>query len=679
MASLQRIRNHGTLLIIIVGVAMLAFILGDALSQSSALRQLFGAEDPTTVGVVEGNKLSYAEYDASIKELESLYPSSAQSEDFQTQVRYAVWNLFLQENIIRSQAEKIGMDLTSEEMTELCLGEKPHQMIASNPAFLDENGEVNRTGIAQFINMLNEADEETQQSESFQLNRNFWLDTEHRLRVTYMREKYEAILQHLLKVNTLDAEFAFNNRQHGVSAEYVMQPYYTIADSLVKVSESDIKKLYNEKKELFKQTPTRAIEYIVFNITPSAEDFEAEKAKMEGWQEEFRTAEDVTIVVNPNSDIVYDGRDYTKETIPAQFAEFAFAKGAKEGDCTDLLFDGQTYSMARIMKVGYSVPDSVELKVIVEGGEDTEIGWLDEARLKAFAAQQQLGKDFINQALNTKRGGRFTATHGLGELSFEVMDVSKASPRAKVAILSRAVDASDRTRAGIYNNASAFIAEHNNAEAFEQAAQEAGYTVTPQYNLTALSEKVGNIKGTREIVRWAFKAKEGAVCNEPYRCDNDQYIVIAALKEVNESEYRPLEDLRGQLSLEATNKAKAQYVAKQLKGVSSLEEVSTILGQPIQHTERVTLNDSRFGNAGMEPAVIGATLALDENQLSEVIGGKAGVFVVKAGAAINTNEDFQPEYEKLQLANRTIGWQYQQTLQLLEDESEIKDNRANFQ
>ena len=388
MASLQRIRNHGTLLIIIVGVAMLAFILGDALSQSSALRQLFGAEDPTTVGVVEGNKLSYAEYDASIKELESLYPSSAQSEDFQTQVRYAVWNLFLQENIIRSQAEKIGMDLTSEEMTELCLGEKPHQMIASNPAFLDENGEVNRTGIAQFINMLNDADEETQQSESFQLNRNFWLDTEHRLRVTYMREKYEAILQHLLKVNTLDAEFAFNNRQHGVSAEYVMQPYYTIADSLVKVSESDIKKLYNEKKELFKQTPTRAIEYIVFNITPSAEDFEAEKAKMEGWQEEFRTAEDVTIVVNPNSDIVYDGRDYTKETIPAQFAEFAFAKGAKEGDCTDLLFDGQTYSMARIMKAGYSVPDSVELKVIVEGGEDAEIGWLDEARLKAFAAQQ---------------------------------------------------------------------------------------------------------------------------------------------------------------------------------------------------------------------------------------------------------------------------------------------------
>ena len=148
--------------------------------------------------------------------------------------------------------------------------------------------------------------------------------------------------------------------------------------------------------------------------------------------------------------------------------------------------------------------------------------------------------------------------------------------------------------------------------------------------------------------------------------------------EVNDGEYRPLNAVRAELTYEATNNAKAAYIAKQLKDVESLEAAAEIMNQPIQHVERVALSDSRFGNAGLEPAVIGAAIAQGENALSEPIKGNMGVFVVKTGAANNLEGTFDAESEKAQLASRYAYLPYQ-AMQLLEDNADITDNRANFQ
>jgi peptidyl-prolyl cis-trans isomerase D len=121
-----------------------------------------------------------------------------------------------------------------------------------------------------------------------------------------------------------------------------MQPYFAVADSLVSVSEKDIKKIYKQNKKQYKQTPNRAIKYIAYDIVPSADDFKAEENLMNSLKEDFQKAEDVTLVVNTNSDIMYDGTDYSEATIPAQFKDFAFAKGAKAGDCTEILFENNT-------------------------------------------------------------------------------------------------------------------------------------------------------------------------------------------------------------------------------------------------------------------------------------------------------------------------------------------------
>ena len=666
MASLQKIRNHGALLIAIVGLAMLAFILGDFLNSGSS----FFNRSRENVGVIEGQKIHYTEYEAAKEQLTEVYKIESGRSDFDedtySQIRNQVWNMLMMDYTLRAQAKKIGLDVTADELSEQCIGENPHQILRQRRAFMDENGQFSREIVKNLISAINEDSEDGEQNANLKQAKTYWLYWEKAVRISYMQEKYTALLQHLFKANSLDAEFAFNSRQNGVSADYVMKPYYAVADSLVKVSDSEIKKLYKKNKEQYKQTPNRAIKYIAFDIAPSEDDFKAAETLMNNLQEEFKTAEDVSIVVNTNSDIMYDGRDYSEETVPAQFKDFAFAKGAKTGDCTEILFENNTYAMARIMKAGYSLPDSVELKAIVEDGEDQEFGWIQ---------ADALPKNIAEKALVGKRGERFTVAQGMGEQTYEIMEIGKPTPKVKLAILAREVTPSSKTYSILYNQAKQFIVNNNNAEALEAAAQEAGMAVIPQFNLTATTDKVGQLKASRPIVRWAFEAKEGAV-SDVFECG--QQFIVAALTEVNDGEYRSLESVRAELTYEATNNAKAEYIKKQLKNAETLEAAAEALTQPVQHIDRVTLADSRFGNAGMEPAVIGATIALGENALSEPVQGNMGVFVVKTGAANNTAEEINVEVEKAQLASRFSYLPYQ-AIQLVEEKAEVTDNRANFQ
>ena len=666
MASLQRIRNHGALLITIVGLAMLAFILGDFLNSSSS----FFNRSRENVGVIEGQEIHYTEYEAAKEQLTEVYKiESGRSdfdEDMHAQIRNQVWNMFVMDYTMRAQAKEIGMDVTADELKELCIGENVHQILRGRRAFYGEDGQYSREIVKNLIAAINEGSEDAEQNANLQQAKTYWMYWEKAVRMSYMQEKYTSLLQHLLKANSLDAEYAFDARQKGVSAEYVMQPYFSVADSLVKVSDREIKKLYAQHKEQYKQTPNRAIKYVAFNIVPSEDDFKAAETLMNNLKEEFKTTEDVSLVVNTNSDIMYDGRDYSEETVPAQFKEFAFAKGAKAGDCTDILFENNTYAMARIMQAGYSLPDSVELKAIVEDGEDQELGWFKAA---------DLPKNIAEPALAGKRGEKFTVAQGMGEQTYEIMEIGKPTPKVKLAILAREVTPSSKTYSIIYNNAKQFIVNNNNAEALEAAAQEAGMTVVPQFNLTATTDKVGQLAASRPIVRWAFEAKEGQV-SDVFECG--QQFIVAALTEVNDGEYRPLEAVRAELTYEATNNAKAEYIKKELKGVESLEAAAQIMGQKVQSVERVSLADSRLGNAGMEPAVIGAAIAQGENALSEPIQGNMGVFVIKTGAANNAEGTFNAESEKAQLSSRFAYLPYQ-AIQLLEDEAEITDNRANFQ
>ena len=669
MATLQKIRNHGVLLLIIVGAAMLAFILGDFLNSGSS----FFNRSRENVGTIAGHDVHYTEYEAAKDQLTEVYKIETGRNDFDeelsSQIRNQVWQMMLMDYSLRAEGKKIGLDVTQDELSELCIGEHPHELIAQRRAFYDETGRFNRDNLVRFLASLEQETESPEQAANLKQARTYWMYWENAVRLTYMQEKYTSLLQNLIKANSLEARFAFNARQESTTAQFVNQPYYAVADSLVKVSNSDIKKLYAKHKPEFKQTPNRAIAYVAFDVKPSEADYEAADKLMKELEQELKTTDDVALVVNTNSDLMYDGRDYSAATIPAEYKDFAFRKGAKAGDVSPLTFEDDKYSIARIVEVGYNLPDSVCLKAIAsrEGQEDAELGWFKATDLNNTIAEP---------AFHGKRGSRFTVAQGLGEQTFEIVDIAPATPKAKVAILERTVTPSSKTYSVIYNNAKQFIVNNNNEEAFRAAATEAGMAVHPQFNLNKNTEKVGDLKASRPIVRWAFEAKEGQV-SDVFECGNQ--FIVAVLTEANDGEFRSLESVRAELMAEATNNAKAEFIKKQLKGIASLEEAAEILEKPVQTAENVTFAAYRFGNSGNEPAVIGATMALEDNELSEPIQGRSGVFVVKAGTKTIAEAEFNADLEKQQLVSRIAYSLPYQAIALIQEKADVVDNRANFQ
>lgn len=669
MTTLQRIRNHGIILLIVVGVAMLAFILGDFLNSGSS----FFNRSRENVGVIAGHKVHYTEYEAAKDQLTEVYKIESGSNDINEelgmQIRSQVWQMMLMDYTLREQAQAIGMDVTAEELSNLCIGENPHQLITQRRAFYDETGKFNRFALINFLNSLAQEPETQEQAANMQQAKNYWLYWENAVRLTHMQDKYVNLLSQLLTANPLDAKYAFDARQTTVNVEFVQQPFFAVADSLVKVTDADIKKLYNAQKEQYKRTPNRSLVYVGFPIEPSEADFSEVEKLMKTLENDFQTKEDVATIVNSNSDILYDGRDYSETTIPAEYKEFAFGKGVKKGQYTELTFANDTYSMARIMECGYSKPDSVKLVLVAngEGTEDVELGWFQASELQ---------KTIADPAFAGKKGSTFTVSSGMGEQTFKIADKSNPTPKVKLAILSRKVTPSSKTYGILYNEAKQFIVNNNSIDSLRQSAQELGLSVTPAFALDANADKVNDLKNSRPIVRWAYEATVGDL-SDVFECGNQ--FVVAALTEINDGEYRTLNEVRAELQMQALADKKADYIINQLNGVTTLEAAAELFDAEIQSAEGISLASYRLGAAGVEPAVIGAALALESNTTSTPVKGNIGVYMVRIGEKTVAEGELNAEQEIQQLNMRTSYSAPYQAIALIEENAEVEDNRARFQ
>ena len=669
MTTLQRIRNHGVILLVVVGVAMLAFILGDFLNSGSS----FFNRSRENVAVIAGHKVHYTEYEAAKDQLTEVYKIESGSNDINEemtlQIRNQVWQMLLMDYTLQEQADKIGMDVTAEELSDLCIGANPHQLIRQRRAFYDETGNFNRFALINFLNSLAQEPETQEQAANMQQAKTYWLYWENAVRLTHLQEKYVDLLGKLVTANPLDAKYAFEARQTSTDVEFVEQPYFAVADSLITVSDADIKKLYNAQKEQYKRTPNRALVYVSFPIVPSESDYAEVEKLMKSIESDFQTKEDITALVNSNSDVLYDGRDYSESTVPAEYKEFAFGKGVKKGQYTEMTFTDGTYAMARIMDCGYTKSDSVKLVLVAngEGTEDVELGWYQ---------ANELQKNIADPAFAGKKGSQFTVSTGMGEQTFKIADKSVATPKVKLAILSRKVTPSSKTYGVLYNEAKQFIVNNGNVELLRQAAQEQGLSVTPAFGLDVNADKVNNLKNSRGIVRWAFEAKEGQL-SDVFEC-GDQFIV-AALTEVNEGDYRTLDEVRMELTMQATADKKAEYLMAQLKDVKTLEEAATLWGVEIQKAENINLASTRMGAAGVEPAVIGAAMALESNSTSAPVKGNVGVYMVRIGEKTVAEGELNTETEISNLNMRNSYSIPYQAIALIEENAEVEDNRARFQ
>lgn len=679
MAYLQKIREHGSLLLFIVGFAMLAFILGDFINSGSS----FFHRSEQYVGEIGGEEIHFTDFENAREQLAEVYKIETGrndlDEEFQSNINNQAWQLLVMQHTLGAQAAAAGMTVTDDELADKCFGQHPHQIIMQRPTFHDQSGQFNRVALVQFLAGLEQATSDPNMKQA----QTYWMYWENAVRLTWLQEKYTDLLQELVGANNLDAEFNGKASQTTVKVDYVMQPYYSVPDSTVKISNSEIQKLYNQKKEQYKQEPNRTLKYIAFDIEPSEQDFKDVETWIEKLSDEFSTTVDIAGVVNPNSDVIYNGLNYSENTIPAQLKDWAFEKSRKAGDVTEIMFDENTYFMARMMQAGYSLPDSVELRGTILASVDEldslkaewKQGKYGMAEDTQWVTEMVLNREIADKAFAGQKGEIFTVPYGTGLQVLQIVDKATATPKVKVAILSRMVTPSSKTYAALYNSAKQFIVNNKTEELFIASAEEAGFDTETAYNLQKNSNKVNNLPQSRQIVRWANKAKEGEV-SDVFEC-GDKF-VVAVLTEVKDGEYRSLNDVQAELRMEILRDKRAEILIKKLSGTTTLQEAADIASAEIKTADNINLNSYRFGDAGMEPAVIGTAVRLNEGQLSAPVKGMQGVYVLKSVNKTTTEAEVNTAQEIQQLNMRYSYSLPYQALNLIQEEAKITDNRSNF-
>ena len=319
MATLQKIRSKGPLLVIVIGLALFAFIAGDAWK---VLQPHQGKQD---VGEVNGEVLSAQDYQKMVDELSEVIKLTnglnSLTEDQLNNVKDQVWQSYVNNKLIAEQAEKLGLKVTDAEIQSI-IDQGTHPLLMQTPFRNPQTGMFDKDMLKKFLvdyANLNASQMPAQYVEYYQKMGAFWQFVEKTLAQSTLAEKYQNLVTKSLISNPVAAEDAFNSRTEQSDLLLAGVPYSSINDSTVQVSDSEIKDRYNEKKEQFKQlVETRDIRYIDVKVVPSDADRKAVEKEVTEYSNQLAstTADFGTFVRSTGSSVNYSDVPVSKSVFP---------------------------------------------------------------------------------------------------------------------------------------------------------------------------------------------------------------------------------------------------------------------------------------------------------------------------------------------------------------------------
>lgn len=691
MATLQKIRNKGTLLMLIVGLALFAFIIGDAIRNSSS----YFAQSENMVGEIEGEPISYEDFrkqvGINVQEAERQGGLSAQERDA---IELQTWNQIVERKIVGKEMEELGIKVTTDELSHIfshktdnsvqqAFGSLSAAEIAARIAEIESSGDANTKA---------------------QLNRFKEYVKEKRA-----NEKYFTLLSQGLKANdNIIKEATVGGK---VNFKYIMRSYNTIIDSNINISDAEINEYYKSHKELFKQVPSREISYVKIDVEPSAEDRNFALKGMEEMRKKFAEAKQPLRFASVNSEIQSDGRYLKKEEIQDQdLAEFAFSDN--EG-VFGPYGTGNTIQIARIADVKM-LPDSVRAShILIAGSENTEqtvdslMNLLSKGGdFEAIARANSIDKNSavnggdlgwfpkgvmvpaFEQAAFTTEEGKMTKVNT--QFGIHIIKVVKRSPLHKnvqLATITKETTPSNKTFQLALTEARHIAESVNSVDELKAVAKEQNVIVSDAV-FTAASTGLRGVDNSKDLVRAAFKAeKENKLIvnsNNSTVFEMEDSYIIAGLSKIREGEYASVEDkeTKDYIKQQLRKHKKAEQLKEQLtsamSSASTLDALATKEGVAVQEATGVAFNNSFISGLGQEPAVV-ATAMLDTKatSLSSPIEGMQGVFVI-GDVTQDTTDGAADAQQAATFYNRMLQQRVQLAYQALYENAEITDKRYKF-
>ena len=690
MAVLEKIRvKFGLLISIIIALALLSFII-DPSTLESALNSMSSKYD---VGQIAGKRVSYADFQADVDRyttINELLSGSVRDEETQKQIRNAAWQELLDRYMFVKNAKEAGITVGEDEMLAMMSGEFVSPAIAQNPIFMDETGNFSADRLRAFI-------QNVESDESGQL-RTYWNYLQNTVHNQQYYAKYGALFTASGNDNALQLAQAIQEGNTTADVDYCLAFYPVTQDSTITVTSDEIRAYYKKHKDFFKQKANREIEYVVYEVIPSAADIAAASDAMNEAYEEFATTDNMRTFLSKNSDQAYSTYWYKEgelRTINSEIDEQIFG-GSK---LTQIATDGNSFYAAREMD-SKMLPDSAFVKhillqdenaahtadslvtVIKKGGNLANLAATYSAD-QASAADGELGSiGWMTQSymipgfegvFEAKVGEPFVLTTQYGTHVVVVSEKTKPVAKKQVAILEKTALASKETFNNYYSQANTFATLAGGTYEGYKKALDSTKVYSHPATITEATANYGAIDNAKEVTRWAFDAKVGKASNI-ITVDNNYFFVVA-VKDAGKEGYAPINKVASQIKdmlyFNKMQEQKRQEMADRIAGVQSLEDAAEKLGTTVEHREALSL-----GSSSVEPALLGAIAAAKEGELYGPVAGQMGTYLVR----VNSKElgSFYTEDDAKALASQKAQYLTQMIVSVMQDYDNVKDNRERF-
>lgn len=713
MATLGKIRKHGWLLLVVIGIALLAFIVGDG------IKALGPSKNIRNVGEINGDKISVEEYQKAVNEYEEVVRfargNNTITEAEVAQIKDEVWNQMVSTKLIEDEVSRLGITVTPAEL-EAALDEGTHSLLAQSMFVNQQTGKFDKDLLYNFLSEYNSMDASTMPSQYVDYYRNlyrYWNFIESNLKQELLLEKYEALVTNAQLSNPVAAQKAYDGRNNYCKLAFTVIPFTSLSDSAVTVTDADLRAVYNEHKENYRQyAEGRDVKYIDVAVVPSDEDrtaLMAEVSEVAGQLAETPESEIDAVVRMSESTIPFSLMPRTAAGLAEDVAERIASMNVGEVAPAYYNEADDSYNTFKLLAKA-TAPDSIQFRQIqVTEEEEARRTELSDSIYNALLA----GADFAELA---ERYGQPTEPNWLGSSSYErstivgdnatylvtlnsmkkgeirklslqgvdlilqVTDTKNPVDKYLVADIKRPAYFSKDTYNAAYNRLSQFVASNQSFDEFKDNAEEAGFRLLDLKGLQNSAHNIGGVSSTRDALRWAFGAKKGEV-SQIFEAGANDHLLALALEDIHPAGYASLETVKDMLKYEATNNKKAEKILASVKNVKTLAEAAALDGAKSDTLARVTFSSPVFVSAvpASEPALSGVAATLEQGQTAGPIKGNGGIYfvqVVERGQGAQTFDAAQEQKNAVSTATRSLG--HTRLINELFTKGKVVDNRYLF-
>ena len=707
MAILGQIRSKSIFLIIVIGLALFAFVISGVFDGKG-----YQAQQP--VGVINGEEVLIEDFRGQVDFLERNYNQQGMV------AVNNVWNQRLRSEILRQQFEISGIQSGKDHLQNIL---KNNSTFNSDPQFLNEAGMFD---IDKFKTLIIEL--KTTNPEAYEQ----WKSQEKIFESQSNEQIYLNLVNAGVNYTQADGKFEYTLQNDNVDIEYIQIPYSSVEDSLISYSQSDLKKYINNNEDEFKVNSSRDIEYVIFEEKPSFEDEKAVKNRLSKFLKESKEFNEVSKLeeITPSLTTAKNIKEFINEYSESSFDSIYLPKGSLPADHANLLFnlnidqtygpylDGGYFKISRMLdkKIGGSVRAS-HILVAYKGSKNANPNVSrskNEAKKEANNILRKIRKSpksftelafefsdgpsksrggdlgFVQDGNMVKPFNDFIFSKRIGstgvvetDFGFHVIKIVAKDDLVLLASITEKNVPSDATSDKVFNSATKLEMSLSKDEDLNALSNKENYTVKTVNGIQILDNDFPGLKDQRRIVQWLFTESTNVSDFKRFDLPKGGYLIAQVTKIVDEG-LSNVQDVSYKVLPMVLKSKKADFIISKNDNSLSLEEIAEINGTEVRKALALNQKNATITGSGLEPLVIGASFGTNINETSDFIIGENGIYKLKVikRKDTNTNSDsidsnFIISY-KNQLLNLNRTSSFARVYESLKENAEVTDNRSVY-